>query len=85
MDEEFDAYEEARSYWRIVTATWGVTYLIEAVAKAVVARSAPIETALALNRTLPWLVWAALMAWSVWWGNRLRALKPGVDPDDEGQ
>jgi hypothetical protein len=75
LDEDFDAYPEARSYWRVVTATWGVVYLVEAAGKAIVAQIAPVEMALLVNRTVPWFVWASLMAWAIWSGNRLRELK----------
>ena len=32
--------------------------------------------ALLFNRTVPWVVYAALMAWTMWWGFRLRRTKP---------
>jgi hypothetical protein len=76
FDEDFETYADARSYWRIVTIVWGVVYLIEAAVKAVVVTHTSTGRALPLNRTVPWVVYAALMAWTMWWGFRLRRTKP---------
>jgi hypothetical protein len=59
-----------------VTVVWGVTYVVEAVVRALVIQAVSTQTALLLNRTVPWLVYGVLLAWSFWWGNRLRAEKP---------
>ena len=69
-------YSEARFYWRAVTVVWGAVYLIESVVKAVVVTHTSTERALLFNRTAPWVVYAALMAWTMWWGFRLRRTKP---------
>ena len=71
FDEEY-AYPEARFYWRTVTIVWAVVYLVEAAVKAVVATHASTGRALLFNRTVPWAVYAALMAWTIWWGFRRR-------------
>jgi hypothetical protein len=79
LDEDFERYPEARRFWRIVTVVWGVTYIVAAVLRAVVIQVVSTQTALLLNRTAPWVVYGVLLAWSFWWGNRLRSQKP-VEP-----
>lgn len=79
LDDDFEEYAEARRFWRIVTVVWGVTYVVEAVVRAVVIQAVSTQTALLLNRTVPWVVYGALLGWSVWWGNRLQAQKPDDD------
>ncbi len=76
FDEDYEAYAEARFYWRAVTAVWGAVYLVESVVKAVVVTHTSTGRALLFNRTVPWVVYAALMAWTMWWGFRLRRTKP---------
>ena len=76
FDEDYEAYAEARFYWRAVTAVWGAVYLVESVVKAIVVTHTSTERALLFNRTVPWVVYAALMAWTMWWGFRLRRTKP---------
>jgi hypothetical protein len=83
LDEDFETYDEAQRFWRIVTVVWGVTYVVEAVVRALVIQAVSTQTALLLNRTVPWLVYGVLLAWSFWWGNRLRAEKP--DSPAEGR
>ena len=76
LDDDYQQYVEVRSFFRIVTIVWGVVFLAEAVLKAAVARTASTGAALTVNRILPWLVLLPLLAWTLWWGNRLRARRP---------
>jgi hypothetical protein len=46
--------------------------------KAVVVTHTSTGRALLFNRTVPWVVYAALMAWTMWWGFRLRRTKPAT-------
>lgn len=80
MDEEYLQYEEARSFWRTVTMVWCTTYFLEAAGTVVVVKTAPRGDALVFNRITPVLASAALIAWTIWWGNRLRAEKPTSQP-----
>ncbi len=76
MDADYDLYEEARSFWRVVTVVWGITYLVEAAVRVVVVLNVSTGTALTFNRTAPWVIFGVLLAWTTWWGERLRSQKP---------
>jgi len=71
-----DRDEDARHFWRTGTTVWRITYLVHAAALAVVIGTTTTGTALAVNRTAPWLISATLFAWMYRWGMRLRAEKP---------
>jgi hypothetical protein len=83
LDEDYDRYDEARSFWRIGTAVWGVTYLLQAAVRAVIIRNTSTGTALTVNRTVPWLISGLLFLWMYRWGTRLRARKPTEDETPE--
>lgn len=82
MDTDYNNYSEARSFWRTVTIVWGVVNIAEALVRVVVVERVSTATALTVNRTVPWLIFAGLFAWTYWWGcgcghgNRL-------SPDDQ--
>ena len=76
MDADFDKYGEARFFWRTVTLVWGLTHIALAAALAAIVQASSTDTALTFNRTVPWILTGALIAWAVWWGERLRAEKP---------
>lgn len=76
MESEYDEYDEARSYWRTVTVVWGLTHIALAAGLTAIVQTASTGTALTFNRTVPWILTAALIAWAVWWGERLRAERP---------
>jgi hypothetical protein len=84
LDDDYEQYAEARSFFRVVTIVWGVVFLLEAAGKVFVTRVAGTGTALTVNRTVPWLVFAVLLSWTLWWGNRLRARRP-TDSAPAGQ
>jgi hypothetical protein len=68
-------YEGYRRVFRIITAVWGVGFLIEAALRVVIVYSTSTGTALALSNVTPF-VWAgALSAWTVAYG--LRQKKKG--------
>ena len=75
MDDDFVQYQRARFYWRVVTVVWAGAYFAEATAKTFVVQNASTQTALAFNRTAPWLVSGILLAWMFWWAARLKAEK----------
>ena len=76
MDADYEEYSEARRYWRIVTSVWGIVYLVEAAVRAAIVQTLSTGTALAVNRIAPWVILGLLMAWTLWWGMRLRGQKP---------
>ena len=76
MESEYDEYAEARSFWRTVTVVWGLTHIALAAGLTAIVQTASTGTALTFNRTVPWILTAALIAWAVWWGERLRAERP---------
>ena len=71
LDRGYDRYPEARFYWRMVTAVWGIAYVAEAAVLYVVIESASTGAALTFSRTVPWLVFGLLLAWMFWWGARV--------------
>jgi hypothetical protein len=79
LDADYDTYEEARYFWRIVTAVWGLTHIALGAALAAIVQTSSTSTALTFNRTVPWILNGGLIAWSVRWGERLRAEKPSED------
>jgi hypothetical protein len=75
LDADYDRYERARFYWRVVTVVWAATYFAEATVKTLVVQNASTQTALVFNRTAPWAVSGVLLAWMFWWASRLKAEK----------
>ena len=73
IDQNYLAYESARAYFRTVTTVWGVVFLIEAAAKAVIVQFVSTGAALAVNRVMPAVVVVLLFGWTYRWGMRLRA------------
>jgi hypothetical protein len=76
MEADLERYGEARFFWRTVTLVWGLTHIALAAALAAIVQAATTDTALTFNRTVPWILTGALIAWAVWWGERLRSEKP---------
>jgi intracellular septation protein A len=73
LDQNYDHYPEARSYWRSVTTVWGLAYLGQAVARGVVTNTVSTGAALNFNRLVSWIITVSLMCWSYSWGMRLEA------------
>jgi len=79
MASDFDRYPEARFFWRTVTAVWGITNIALALAVALIVQTQSTGTALNFNRVVPWVLTGVLLAWSIWWGERLKAQRPRED------
>ena len=63
-------YEGFRRIFRIITAVWGVGFLVEAALRVVIVYNTSTGTALASSKVTPFL-WAALLsAWTVAYGAR---------------
>ena len=76
LDEEYASYQQARRFWRVVTVVWAVGYLVESVARAALVWWASASTGLLVNRLVPWFVYVGLLAWTFWWGRRVRGRAP---------
>jgi hypothetical protein len=66
------ARPEFRHVFRVITTVWGLAYLAEAAARVVIAETAPAGTALAVSKTMPYLVAAALTGWMISYGRWAR-------------
>jgi hypothetical protein len=75
LDADYDRYQKARWYWRVVTVVWACAYFAEATAKAVVVQNVSTAAALTFNRTAPWVVSGILLTWMLWWAAKLKAEK----------
>jgi hypothetical protein len=73
LDEAYVEFESARAYFRLVTIVWGVANLVEACIKAIVVQLVSTGAALAVNRVMPGVLFAGLLAWTYRKGMRLRA------------
>lgn len=85
LDTEYVTYREARAFWRSVTVVWAAVYAVESIARGLAVMVTAPQTALLLNRLLPWVVYVGLTAWTFWWGQRVRGGKPeqaGTDQAD---
>jgi hypothetical protein len=84
-------YESFRRSFRVITAVWGLAYLLEAVARVVIAEYASTGTALAASKVMPYAVAAVLAAWTAAYstyqkrkGERLAATMAGREVLDAG-
>ena len=65
-------YEGYRRIFRIITAAWGVGFLLEAALRVVVIYNTSTGTALAISEVTPFIWVTALPAWTVAYGTRQR-------------
>jgi hypothetical protein len=65
-------YEGYRRVFRVITATWGVGFLLEAALRVVIVYNTSTGTALASSKVMPFLWVAAFSAWTVAYGTRQR-------------
>jgi hypothetical protein len=72
LEVAHDSIAEVRAFFRLVTVVWGFAYVVEAAALALVVQAVSTGTALTVNKTAPWVVFALLFAWSYRRGMRLR-------------
>ena len=66
-------YEGFRHAFRVITVVWGLAYLVEAAAKAVIVSSMSISSAKAVTQVLPYGVGGVVALWNVWYARRRRA------------
>ena len=61
-------HEGFRHVFRVLTAAWGATYVLEAIARVVIVEHTSTGTALAISKIMPYVVAAVLMGWTVLYG-----------------
>jgi hypothetical protein len=61
-------YEGFRHVFRIITAVWGVGFLLEAALRVAIVYSTSTGTALALSKVMPYAWIAIFVAWTVAYG-----------------
>jgi hypothetical protein len=65
-------YAGFRRVFRLMTVVWGAAYLAEAAARVVIIELVPAGTALAVSKTMPYVVAALLIGWTTAYGRRSR-------------
>ena len=63
-------YEGYRRVFRVITAVWGVAFLIEAALRVVIVFNTSAGTALAISKVTPFVFAAIMCAWTVAYGTR---------------
>ena len=61
-------YEGYRQVFRVITAVWGVAFLIEAALRVVIIYNTSAGTALAISKISPFVFAAIMSAWTVAYG-----------------
>jgi len=76
-------YEEYRRIFRVITAVWGVGFLLEAAVRVVIVYNASTGTALASSKVTPFIWVSALSAWTVAYGARQKKKGERLAADSE--
>jgi hypothetical protein len=61
-------YAEFRRIFRVITAVWGVGFLLEAALRAVIVYNTSPGTALAISKVMPYIWVGAFTAWTIAYG-----------------
>jgi hypothetical protein len=61
-------YEGYRRVFRVITAVWGIAFLLEAALRVVIVYKTSTGTALAISKVTPFLFAAVLVAWTIAYG-----------------
>jgi intracellular septation protein A len=86
-------HEEFRRLFRVITAVWGISFLVEAALRVVIVYSTSTSTALGLSKVTPF-IWAGIMsAWTLAYGayhkkkgeQRMAAAGPDADRQEAEQ
>jgi hypothetical protein len=72
-------YPGFRQIFRVMTIVWGAAYLVEAAVRVVIVELTSTGTALAISKTMPYVVAGLLVAWTLAYGrmHRRRAERAG--------
>lgn len=73
MEAAYGTYPQTRHYFRTITVVWGAANLVQAVALAIIVQLVSTGVALVFNKTVPWIGFIFLFAWTYRWGMRTRA------------
>lgn len=65
-------YPTFRHAFRVITTVWGIAFLAEAAARLLIIETLATGTALAVSKTMPYVVGGALAAWQVSYGLRAK-------------
>ena len=65
-------YAGFRHAFKVTTVMWGVAYLLEAAARVVIVELTSTGTALAISKTMPYVIAAILGAWNVAYARQAR-------------
>jgi hypothetical protein len=65
-------YAGFRHAFKVTTVVWGVAYLLEAAARVVIVELTSTGTALAISKTMPYVIAAILGAWNVAYARQAR-------------
>lgn len=66
-----------RHVFRVITAVWGIGFLLEAAVRAVIVYNTSTGTALGLSKVTPFIWAAVLSAWTVGYGAYRKRTSPG--------
>ena len=69
---EFWKFEEFRHIFRIITAVWGVGFLVEAALRVVIVYNTSTGTALAISKVSPYVTAALLSGWTIAYSAHLK-------------
>ena len=61
-------YEGFRHIFRIITAVWGIGFLLEAALRVAIVYNTSTSTALSLSKVMPYVWVGIFMAWTVAYG-----------------
>ncbi len=74
-------YPEFRHVFRVITAVWGIGFLVEAAGRAVIVENTSTGTALVSSKVTPLLAAAVLIAWTGAYGaHKRRKSEPAAAP-----
>jgi len=65
-------HQQFRHVFRVITAVWGVAYVLEAGARVLIVQETTAGTALTVSKIMPYAVAAVLVAWNVAYGRHQR-------------
>ena len=68
----FRQFAPFRRIFRIITAVWGVGFLLEAALRAIIVYNTSTGTALAISKVTPFIFFGILFAWTFAYGSRHR-------------
>lgn len=61
-------YDGFRQIWRVITAAWGVAFLVEAALRVVIIYSTSVSTSLAISKVTPWVFAGVMSLWTFAYG-----------------